>query len=182
MELGSCHLPVACNFGLVPRFLESLCTPALRSYGLFQHCAPTRWKAATLSVMIRKSVVSSGDVTVPSPTIKKPVYKRRIHLTFVNSFNRSFIHSFTHLLVPQILWQYMGLRLNKKINSNHRHPTRATNTDGNRHTIFWKVPGSVKHDVFTAKRRYITLLSNAQDVRDTVLQCARLEIFNVVWD
>lgn len=77
----------------------SLCTPALRSYALFQHCTPTRWKAATLSVTERKSVVSSGDVTVPSATAKKPVYKRRVHKTkssqtFVNSFIvRSFIHS-----------------------------------------------------------------------------------------
>lgn len=97
-------------------------------------------------------------------------------------FIQSFVRSFTHLFVPQILWQYMGLRLNKKINSQPSPPNQSCDTDGNRHTIFWKAPGSVKHDVFTAKRRYITLLSNVQDARDTVLQRARLDKFNVVWD
>jgi hypothetical protein len=100
MELGSCHHLVAYNFGLAPRFLESLCTPALRSYGLFQRCAPTRWKAATLSVTERKSVVSSGDVNVLSATTKKTGLQTKNPpdiCEFIQSFARSFIHSFIRL-------------------------------------------------------------------------------------
>jgi len=72
----------------------SLCTPALRNYALFRHCGTHQMEAATLSVKERKSVVSSGDVTMPSAMAKKPVYKRRVHRhSWIRSIVRSFIHS-----------------------------------------------------------------------------------------
>lgn len=117
MELDSCHFPVAYNFGLVPRFLESLCTPALCSYSPFQHCAPTRWKAVTLSVTERKSLVSS-DVTMPSVTIKKnPVYKWRVRR---HSWIHSSVHSVIHL--TNFVMAIHGLTVKQE----DKFPTTAT--------------------------------------------------------
>jgi hypothetical protein len=101
---------------------------------------------------------------------------------FMKSFNRSFIHSFIRSSHEFCYGNTWACGYTRRQIPNHRHPTRAAKTDGNRRTIFRKAPGSVTHDVFTAKRRYITLLSNAQDARDTVLQRVALDEFNVVWD
>jgi hypothetical protein len=120
MELDSWHLPAAYDFGLDPRFLESLCTPALCSYSPFLHWAATRWKTATLSVTERKSVVSSRDVIMPSVTIKNRSTNKE------SKDIREFIQSFVHSFISRILlWQYFHLRLNNKTNSQPSSPNQS---------------------------------------------------------
>ena len=95
MQLASCHLPTAYNFGLAPRFLENLCTPASRSYRPFQHCAPTRWKAATFSVTERKTSVFRRCNRAVSDNEKHGLQMKSTQ-PIMNSIVLSFIHSFIH--------------------------------------------------------------------------------------
>ena len=123
MELDSCHLLAAYNFGLEPRFLESLCAPALCSYAPFQYCAPIRWKAATLSVVEKKVCCVFRRCNCAVRDYEKTGLQTKSPQTSVNSFNRSFIHSIIRL--TNFVTAIHGLAVKQE----DKFPTIATQTE-----------------------------------------------------